>query len=81
MIAQPIPCADVVSQLWDWLDNELPRERWTAIQQHLASCTGCSGHMAFARSFLDRVRSDEPEAPENIEALRAKIRAALRPPS
>lgn len=54
---QPIPCAEVVRQLWDWLDRELPDERWEAIEAHLASCTGCSGHMAFARSFLERVRS------------------------
>ncbi len=73
----PVDCQAVVRQLWDWLDDELDPAQWAAIQEHLALCTGCREHVAFARSFLDHVK----EPPRDVAALvdlRERLRAAMR---
>lgn len=72
----PLDCEEVVRELWDWLDDELPRERWSAIQDHLANCTGCSEHVTFARGFLSKVAEPVPAAAD-FSTLKEKIRTAL----
>ena len=74
---QPLDCEHVVRQIWDWLDEELPAERWTAIAHHLATCTGCSEHVAFARGFLNKVNTPVP-ADAEFSSLKERIRTALR---
>jgi anti-sigma factor (TIGR02949 family) len=70
-----LDCEEVVREIWDWLDHELDQARWAAIEAHLAGCTGCSEHVAFARGFLHRVHASP--APTNDAALKARIRSAL----
>lgn len=77
MPVSPLSCAEVVRQLWDWLDQELDQPRWLAIQHHLVGCTGCSEHVAFARRFLERARDGNPESGDNLNALRERLREAL----
>ena len=72
---QPLDCEHVAAQIWDWLDHELDAVRWAAIESHLATCTGCSEHVAFARGFLHQVK--QPTAPSDLSALRTRIRSAL----
>ena len=73
----PLDCEAVVRELWDWLDDELPADRWTAIQDHLASCTGCSEHVAFARTFLTKVTTP-PSSEPDVQALKYRVRMAIR---
>ena len=75
LTTQPLDCEAVASQIWDWLDNELDATRWAAIESHLATCTGCSEHVAFARGFLRHVHT--PNTPADLLALQARIRSAL----
>ena len=35
MTAHAIPCIQVIHQLWDYLDGELPADRAKGIAQHL----------------------------------------------
>ena len=77
MTAPTIDCLSVVHQMWDFLDRELPADRWNQVREHLATCTGCREHVEFCRSFLERVRDVPVEALE-VEALRARVREALR---
>ena len=77
MIATPLDCDDVVKQIWDWLDNELPDDRWAAIENHLATCTGCSEHVAFARSFLSKI-AEPNSAASDVSTLKERIRTALK---
>jgi anti-sigma factor RsiW len=37
-------CRDVIEQLWDYLDGELPPERMEEIADHLAECARCYPH-------------------------------------
>ena len=74
--APPLDCEEVVREIWDWLDDELPQHRWSAIQTHLATCTGCSEHVAFARSFLAKVSEPMPVRPD-FNSLKERIRVAL----
>ena len=69
-------CEAVVRELWDWLDGELPADRWDDIRAHLATCEGCSEHVAFARSFLQQVGA--PADDGDLAALRDRVRGALR---
>ena len=75
--AAPLDCATVIAQLWDYLDRELDAERWGAMREHLATCTGCAGHVEFCRGFLAQVAAAELDQ-EEVAALRARVIAALR---
>ena len=75
VITQPLDCEEVASRIWDWLDNELDAAHWTAIETHLATCTGCNEHVAFARGFLRQVNA--ARTPADITSLRTRIRTAL----
>jgi anti-sigma factor RsiW len=73
---ESLDCLTVVRELWDYLDGELDPARWTAIQGHLATCTGCAGHVAFARSFLQQSAQSLVD-PAFLAATRARVTAAL----
>lgn len=77
MSTQTLDCLTVVRQLWDYLDHELPPERWEGIRHHLGTCTGCREHVEFCRSFLLRVTQIPLDAGE-VEALQARVLASLR---
>jgi hypothetical protein len=61
-----LDCSEVVKRLWDYLDGELDAEMLAGIRIHLATCTGCSSHVEFCRSFLTRLDS----VPVNAEEAR-----------
>ena len=74
---EPLDCLTVVRQLWDYLDGELDPARWEAIQSHLATCTGCNGHMEFARSFLKQ-SAESIVDPDFLAVTRARVALALQ---
>ena len=48
-------CADVLRQLWEFLDDELTEERMTDVRAHLNRCAGCFPEYDFERIFLEAV--------------------------
>ena len=48
-------CADVLNQLWEFLDEELTPDRMVAVRAHLARCAGCYPDYDFERIFLEAV--------------------------
>jgi anti-sigma factor RsiW len=81
MIDHPIPCIDVIHQLWDYLDDELSADRAEGIASHLAMCAGCNAVSDFEIAFRDTARRllREPSSVDDIEeaALHARVVAAL----
>lgn len=76
MTTPVIPCADVVRELWDYLDSELEPSRWEAIRAHLGTCDGCRSHVEFCRAFLARVGTHAIPADE-VGRTAERIRALL----
>lgn len=78
MSAPQVNCDDVVRELWDWLDGEMDADRLEAIRGHLEICSGCNGHVAFARDFLERVRGTLRADEATLQPLRERVLAAMR---
>ena len=76
MTAHAIPCIQVINQLWDYLDGELPADRAKGIAQHLEECVGCNAVSEFEKSFRETARRLLDEAPP-APALRERVVAAL----
>lgn len=72
----PLDCADVLRQLWDYLDGELDPARVALIEAHLVVCRRCPEHVRFERAFLDAVRRGRREH-EGAAALTERVVAAL----
>lgn len=70
-------CDAVMRELWDYLDEQLTRDGMTAIQQHLEQCQRCWPHADFRRAFDGAVAGAREEV-DNVDALRDRIRLALR---
>lgn len=69
---RPIPCADAVRQLWDYLDRELSPEHSAALEEHLSFCRRCCGELEFAielRTFLHSHAEDDlpPQVRQRLE--------------
>lgn len=75
-MTDPLDCLAVVRQLWDYLDGELTPASWEAVEEHLASCGPCQGHVAFFRSFLHSIGAT-PIDPADVATTRRRIEAAL----
>ena len=69
-------CRVVVRQLWPYLDGALPDRDRDLVAQHVADCSLCEPHFAFARSFLHAVQLAHGTAPD-FAALRTRVVAAL----
>src|SRR5581483_8412339 len=58
-----VSCHDVITELWDYLDGELPVERAALIADHLAECARCYPQYRFEYAFLAAVpRQPAPRA-------------------
>ncbi|MEO5510393.1 MAG: zf-HC2 domain-containing protein [Longimicrobiales bacterium] len=69
-------CLHVVRQLWDYLDRETTPDADASIRHHLATCTGCTEHVEFCRSFLQTLRA-APISQADLAVARDRIRAAI----
>jgi mycothiol system anti-sigma-R factor len=66
-----IPCNQVVSQLWEYIDGELSDERAALIRAHLDVCRRCFPEYDFHRAFVGFLgeHARQPIAP----GLRQKV--------
>lgn len=72
-----VSCRDVIGQLWDYLDGELPPERVEEFAAHLAECARCYPQFRFEFAFLEalarqRDRLSGPPRPL-VERLRSLV--------
>ena len=74
-----IRCHEVVAELWDYLDGELPAERAAAIADHLAECARCYPRYRFEYAFLESVARQRARVPSPSAALVARVREAIAP--
>jgi anti-sigma factor (TIGR02949 family) len=68
-----LSCREVIQQLWDYLDGELPSGRMEEIAAHLAECGRCYPQYRFEFAFLallarQRTNSQGP-SPALIERI------------
>lgn len=72
-------CRELEHLLSPYLDGELDASERVVIEQHLASCQGCAGHVEVQRHNLSLIRAAAREgSPAAPEALRAKVLGRLR---
>lgn len=70
-------CADVLRQLWDFLDEELTPDRMVAVRAHLDRCAGCYPEYDFERIFLEAVAATGRQRCASVQ-LRERVFACLR---
>jgi anti-sigma factor RsiW len=75
-----ITCREVLAELSDFLDGELPEARVAQIREHLAGCRECDRFGGEVGALVERVRR-ELAHPEPLDAgverrLRERLRAA-----
>lgn len=74
-----ISCREVVAELWDYLDGELPAAPAAAIAEHLAECARCNPQYRFEYAFLAAVARQRSLGPGPSPALVEKVAAAVLP--
>jgi len=55
--AIPATCVEVISQLWDHLDNQLCGDESDAVRLHMDECAHCRGLERFHIGYRDTMRS------------------------
>jgi anti-sigma factor (TIGR02949 family) len=68
-----ISCQEVITELWDYLDGELPVERANAIADHLAECARCYPQYRFEYAFLSAVARQRAHGPGPSVTLVEKV--------
>lgn len=63
-----IDCRTALTNLFDFLDQELTPERMQAMRDHLVQCTPCFEHIKFEERFLLALRGihEERLCPEHV---------------
>ena len=73
-------CRDVLDALSEYLDNALPAERRSAVEQHLAGCERCArfgGDVSETLTALKRaLQLPSPMSAERSARLRASLKRA-----
>lgn len=72
-----IDCHDVMKQLWEYVDNELPPDEARAIADHLARCARCNPQHRFQVAFLAAIVRAHARRAEPRPGFAARLRAAL----
>lgn len=72
-----ISCHEVITELWDYLDGELPAERAVAIADHLAECARCYPQYRFEYAFLSAVARQRAQGPGPSAALIERVAGAV----
>jgi len=72
-----ISCQDVITELWDYLDGELPAERVALIAEHLADCARCYPQYRYEYAFLGAVARQRSQGPGPSAALVEKVASAV----
>lgn len=70
-------CRDVIQQLWEYLDGELPAAEAQEIREHLAECEVCHPQYTFQLRLLNalvRAHAErEVPRPEFVQRLRETL--------
>ena len=69
-----ISCREVIQQLWDYLDGELPFERMEEIAAHLVACARCYPQYRFEFAFLALLARQREHGRGPSQALVERIR-------
>jgi mycothiol system anti-sigma-R factor len=70
-------CRDVVSRLWEYLDEELGPEEASAVEGHLGRCEHCHSGYCCDRAFLEllaRLRASCTAPTILVASIRARLR-------
>ncbi len=68
-----ISCHEVITELWDYLDGELPSERAALVADHLVECARCYPQYRFEYAFLASVARQRDLGPGPSPALVEKV--------
>jgi anti-sigma factor (TIGR02949 family) len=68
-----VSCHEVVAELWDYLDGELPAERAALIAEHLAECARCYPLYRFEYGLLAAVARQRGAGPAPSRELIEKV--------
>lgn len=78
MTTNLISCEEVIRSVWDYLDEEIDRDRKDRIRQHLELCDHCRDHYTFEGRLLHSLgRLLEHDDDEAIATLRERIERVL----
>ena len=72
-----VSCREVIEQLWDYLDAELPPERMQELAVHLAECARCYPQYEFAFAFLGALARQREQLPGPAQALVDQLRLLI----
>jgi putative oxidoreductase len=72
-----ISCQEVIIELWDYLDGELPVERAALMADHLAECARCYPQYRFEYAFLAAVARQRAKGPGPSPALVERVAGAV----
>ncbi len=76
-------CRDVLADLSEFLDGNLPPERVASIQAHLAGCDTCARFGGRVGALVGALQADRDRAPRlddvALAALRDRVRLAIGP--
>ena len=75
-LTPPLDCEATMRALWDYLDGALDAASMAAIDEHLADCEKCRGHLGFESALLDRLHALRQEH-SDVQSLRARVLKAL----
>jgi anti-sigma factor (TIGR02949 family) len=70
-------CREVIAQLWDYLDGELPPTRVEEFATHLAACALCYPQYRFEFAFLEALARQRDRLPEPPRALVEQLRLLI----
>jgi anti-sigma factor (TIGR02949 family) len=72
-----VSCRELIEQLWDYLDAELPPERMQELAVHLAECARCYPQYQFEFAFLGALARQRDELPGPAQALVDQMRLLI----
>ena len=72
-----LSCRELIEQLWDYVDGELPPRRIERITDHLAACLRCYPHYRFAFAFLEALARQRDLLPGPTQALVQRVRLLI----
>ena len=72
-----VSCGELIEQLWDYLDAELPPERMQELAAHLAECARCYPQYRFEFAFLEALARQRERLPGPPQALVGQLRLLI----
>ena len=73
-----LPCTEIIGFLADYLDGELPPERRSEFDRHLAVCPSCVAYLESYKETIRLAKGSELPVEEAPEELIKAILAATR---